>query len=255
MREFIKGVCCLAVLIGLIMAIFAWSEERPAPWLLSLRLVAPLVAMGGFGLFLLLHFQRDRVPDFLRRKFRGSFERGGLCFNFNGTVENGAFCVRVHFQNRYDHPCRGQIALRPQKGMLWSNRDSMPLCFDFDCPAAGYGIVTLPVAVPRVNAGKPQTFEVGATVVYPHGRGRMVRYQPGNEVRHNACFRNPFGNFLSVFGLLAGMVVLYRPATVTFTPPPGIDEFPQLGAAPHVHIFWCIDDARTTVGIVDQTVP
>ena len=242
MREFVKGVLILCLLASGTAAAFAWCDVPPTALTWGIRLGGPVVALGCFLVFLKVHLKRDRVPDFLYETFGGYLDRRGLCFAFDTLTQDGICYIRAHFQNRYSRPCQGRIALRPARGFFLTRRGFEHIEFDVDCPAAGYGIVWVPVPVRQEFQGTKQKFDVGASVRYPKWRGRMLRYREGGVVRTNASFRNSFGTALALGGALTGQIVLSTPASVTIALPIGVAESLPSHAASGSQILWRLDD-------------
>jgi hypothetical protein len=238
MREFIKGVLLVGLLTAGIAAAMGWIEDRPEALGWSLRIGGVVVAIVFFALFLRMHFQPDLVPDLLRETCGGYFEKNGLCFAIQAVVENETCCLLVHFQNRYARACRGEIALRPARGFFMRRGAFPTIKFAIECPAAGFGVVRVPLAIPGKLQGKKQTLEIGATVQYPKGRGRMLRFRDGGLIRTNAEFVNSFGNLLTAAGALTGHFVSYSPATLTFTLPIGVAEELPSGSHPMTEMLW-----------------
>jgi hypothetical protein len=245
MREFVKGTLIVCFLVSAVAAPFAWIDDRPSTVTWILRIGAPFIALTLFLLFLAVHFQRDRAPDFLHQKFGGYLDRGGLCFAFDAVVEDAVCYLRVHFQNRYSGPCEGRIVLRPARGFFLTRSSFQHVAFDIECPGAGYGVAEVPIPVRQEFQGKKQEFEVGASVRYPRRRGRMLRFREGGVIRANSDFFNPFGTALTLAGTATGQIVLSTPASVTLTLPSGVAEELPPHLTPRVEILWQPDEQHS----------
>lgn len=218
MQEFLKGVCVLVIFVGAIVAAIAWFVDRPDQLTRALRVGCPAAAVGGCVAFLLVHFRRDKVPDYLHQHLGGYFDRGGFCFAFTASVEDGVCWLDAFFQNRYDRPCVGRIALRPARG-LFGRRDIEAITYEVRCDPGAFGVARVPLPIPATQQGKRQKFEVGASVQYPEGKGQMLRFRDGAVIRTNSNFGNTFGTALTVAGALGGVLVISRPESVTIDLP------------------------------------
>lgn len=86
--------------------------------------------------------------------------------------------------------------------------------------------------------GKWQSFEVGASVRYPEGYGKRIRFHDGIFLRSNTKFRNSFGTALTLIGAATGSIVFSRPATVAIALPTGVAENIPPNLAPETKILW-----------------
>ena len=227
MREFVKGVFVVLVLAGVVATPFAWAEDRADTTTWLFRFGAPVVVAFAFVAFWRMHVQKDEVPDYLSQLGLRFFDRGGFCFAIVPRVEEGTCFLDAYFQNKFDRPCRGRIALRPVRGLLGRGKLT-DVYFDIDCPAAAFGRATISLPVPVAVQGKRQKFEVGASVEYPSGRGRMVRFREGAVLRTDSDFGDVFGTAIGVAGALVGTFVLSSPLTVKIRLPSNVaDELTQ----------------------------
>jgi hypothetical protein len=90
--------------------------------------------------------------------------------------------------------------------------------------------------------GKKQSFEVGASVTYPSGKGHRVRFGDGLVIRANSNFGNAFGTALTVAGAMTGQIVLSQPATVTLVLPTGVAEQVHHCSPQDVQTIWRAGD-------------
>jgi hypothetical protein len=105
------GVCGTAT--GLM-----WIEDRPTPTTWILRIVFPILTLAAIGVFLALHFRRDRAPDYLYREMGDYFNRGGLCFAVQAKAIGGVAYMEVWFQNQHARECHATIGLRPARNFF-----------------------------------------------------------------------------------------------------------------------------------------
>lgn len=245
MGESTKAVLALLGIIAACASLAGWLDDRPdgATWLW--RIVPLLVAAGIFGLLLKLHFRRDRAPDFLAERCDGTyFNRGGFAFGVSAArIEDertGApiGALVIPFQNQTDAPCRAQVSVRPGRGFLLGRGGMDRATVKIACPAAAFGEAVVPIAVPAELAGKRRKFEVGATVDWPKGRGRQVRYGDGVHLRQNAEFQDVAGCLLQGAALLSGSLLWSRPPTAEFALPKRVSASPPRDQEPTVQILW-----------------
>jgi hypothetical protein len=245
MREFIKLVCVLLIATGGIAAPIAWTDDKPNAVTWSIRLGGLVVVAVGVLLFLRVHFCRDVVPDFLHRLSNSFFDRGGFCFAFDVKVVDGVCLLNTYFQNRHAGRCHGKIALRPARGFFMSRPTFEAIGIVIDCEPAAFGVARVPIPVPASSQAKRMTFEVGASVDYPDGKGRVLRFRDGIVLRTNSNFGNAFGTSLAVAGLLTGQLVLATPATITLELPAEVAEDVPADRPVEVQTFWRLGDPLT----------
>ena len=129
---------------------FAWIDDRPNDLTWMLRIGFAILGLVSIAIFLKIHFRRDDVPDYLHKLSGGYFDRGGFCFAIVASKLNGTCFFDAYFQNKYDHPCTGQIVLRPGKAFFGSRADMDMIAYRIDCPAAAFGVARLPVPIPSL---------------------------------------------------------------------------------------------------------
>lgn len=226
MHEFAKGTCCVVVLAALIAAAFGWNDDRPTLTTWSFRVGGPLIAIAALAAFLKLHFRRDQAPDYLSRVTPGFFDRAGFCFAFTIRTESGYCFLDTHFQNRYERPCIARIGLRPTRG-FFGRRDISAIAFEVACGSAAFGVSTVVLPVPKSRQGTRQKFEIGASVNYPDGRGRLLRFRDGMTIRSNAEFGDAFSASVAAVGVLSGALVIPgRPPSIVLDLPSAVAEEP-----------------------------
>ncbi len=242
MREGIKMFWVLVILASLGTSFFGWVDDRPSPIAWALRIGGLVAAAIAFGVFLKMHFRADVVPDYLRKREENYFNRGGFCFSVRPVKMEDACFFDVWFQNQHEKPCIGRIVLRPARGFFLTRASIQALGVEIHAPAASFGVARLAVPVPHQFQGTRQSFEIGASVVYPQGKGRLLRFHDGLVVRSNSEFGNAFGTTLTAAGLLGGQLILSKPATVTFALPGGVvDSFPK-EVPVQVEFLWKLGD-------------
>ena len=252
-REFLKVGCVVLIAAGSITAALAWIADHPNEFTWTFRIVGPLVAVAGLIGFLLVHFRRDQTPDYLYRACGKYFDRGGLCFSFITSIVDEICFLNLFFQNRYDQPCGGRVLLRPAKG-LFGNRNVEAILFEIQCDAAAFGVTRLALPIPESIQGKRQAFEVGASVEYPNGRGRMVRFRDGIVIRDNTDFRKTFRTAATVLLATHGHLLLFKPAKFTMSLPLNVAESVPEVLVPETEIFWKLGDPPFETSALDDGV-
>jgi hypothetical protein len=238
MRESIRAICVLVAVVAGCIACLAWGEdelEANHPFLLY---GCPVIAVAAVGWFVFDSLRRDRAPDFLKKHFKSFFDGGGLGFVIVPCEDRGVCRFEVYFQNRYERPCRATVGLRPASGLFNSQPFFPPVFIEIDCPGGAFGHTSCPVGVPYEAAGQVIAFSVGARVVYPQGKGRILRYRDGITLRYDHNFHSTFVSVFQGLALLGGGLLFSRPAGTTMTIPYGVEEFVPIQARERTEIHW-----------------
>jgi hypothetical protein len=243
MRETIKVLCVVVFMFATPAAAVAWFDDRPSPLMSVLKYACPLVSVLAIAGFLKLHIRADAVPDYLHRKFRSYFNRGGFCFALQPAAVGGVGYLNVYFQNQQDAPLIGRIALRPARGFFLGRAPLTPVAVEIRCESAGYGVAKVPIAVPLDLQGKKQSFEAGASAEYPSGKGPTLRFRDGIVLRANSDFKNIFGTALAVAGALTGVINYQSPAGMAIELPTGVAEEVPPDQRPEITTLWKLGDA------------
>jgi hypothetical protein len=246
MGESIKALLALFFIVATIVACVVWADDRPTAVVWNVRIVATLVAVLSVGSLLKLHFRRDLAPDFLRQTAGEYYNRDGFCFAFAAVEVDGVCQFQAFFQNQFERPCLGRIALRPARGFFLTRAKIESLTFEIPCDGAAYGVATLPLPLPSAMFGKKQAFEVGASVTYPEGKGKRMRFHDGIFLRANTNFGDSFGTALTIAGALTGSIVYSSPATVTLQLPSTAAEEVPSDAQASLTVFWKLGDPLTS---------
>ncbi len=189
MGETAKAVCVLVLLIASITAAAAWIDDRPNAMVWSFRIGSSLLAVAALGLILKLQFRADLAHDYLRDYAKQYFNRDGFCFAFAATVVDGIAYLDAIFQNQYENPCLGRIALRPAQGFFMNRAKIETIAYEIELGPAAYGVARLAIPIPGKLQGQRQSFEVGASAYFPDGKGRRLRFQDGLRLRQHELRR------------------------------------------------------------------
>ena len=238
MGETAKAVCVLVLLIASITAAAAWIDDRPNAMVWSFRIGSSLLAVAALGLILKLQFRADLAHDYLRDYAKQYFNRDGFCFAFAATVVDGIAYLDAIFQNQYENPCLGRIALRPAQGFFMNRAKIETIAYEIELGPAAYGVARLAIPIPGKLQGQRQSFEVGASAYFPDGKGRRLRFQDGLRLRANTNFGDKFGTALTIAGAATGTIVLSKPATVTLNLPTDVAEEIPDSLEPRIKTLW-----------------
>lgn len=207
-------VCCLVV--------FSLSFIfEPFFWVWAVRVLCILCAIL-LSIALTRYYQKkDLVPEFLKKDFGDYFERDGFCFALRPTASEGGAVLLIAFQSRYDQLTKAHLETKLfggflEKDELWQKD------IHFEIPPAAYGISKIKMPIPRKYQGKTARIEVGASITYPQGKGRMVRFRDGTRVggRNLTSNLSPWLALIGVFfGIHAG-----HSAYLRFTLPSNVSE-------------------------------
>jgi hypothetical protein len=198
MREFVRVMSVVVMMVAAVWGGVAWVDEKPGKWNTYERYGLPALAVLSVAWFVYDSLRRDRAPDFLKEQCKSFFDSGGLSFVF---VPNAGPNIQVYFQNQYSRPCRATLALRPARG---EPTRIAPLYVELECPGGGYGIANRPIDPSSGAVARTIRFEVGASIRFPDGKGRRLRFRTGTPVRYNAKFRNALATLLEILSVLSG---------------------------------------------------
>ncbi|HEV2296339.1 MAG TPA: hypothetical protein VGR35_21025 [Tepidisphaeraceae bacterium] len=170
----------------------------------------------------------EQYPDLLRERTGVYFEQHGLCFApLLETTPHGGCVLALYFQNRYDRRAVGRVQVLPPRRRLRLKRHDLPArLIDIECPGGAFGVVRLAFPIPAKHQGSDITFDIAADVLYPDGRGRMLRLRAGVPA-----------------GSLGGSIMHAHssPARVMLALPRGLAQPPRRRADAEAEIIWSPD--------------
>ena len=219
-----------------------WCDDQPNATIWILRLASSSVAILCSALILKLHFRADLARDYLRAIAGKYFNRDGFCLALDVVAIDGIAYLTVLYQNQYDCPCRGHIAVRPARGFWMTRSEIQTIGMEIDCDAAGFGVARSPLPLLREVQGKRQSFQVGASVEYAPGSRRRVRFRDGVSLRANSDFGNAFATTAFVAGAPCGKIIIISPATTTLALPSGVAEEVFQDDRVEVKTLWRLGD-------------
>lgn len=179
MGESFKAVCSFILIILLIATFFFWIDDKPSSTVWIWRFCCPLLALGVLAILLKVHFRKDLAPDLLFQTVGTYFNRGGFSFGVTTGVIDGVGYLDLYYQNQFDRPCVGKIALRPARGFFLNRARIETISVAVNCPGAAFGVVSVPMEFPIDRQGKKQAFEVGASSAYPEGKADASGFVTG----------------------------------------------------------------------------
>src|SRR5215208_825678 len=172
MHESIKAICILVIMAAAITASVAWIDDRPNTTTWVFRTVPVAITLVALAVFLWLHRRRDLAPDLLAAQVGRYFDRNGFCFQLLPSDVDGTCVFLLMFQNRHEKACTARVALRP---VTFGGAHETLVHMQLNCPGAAFGVAKRNVGIPAKLQGKKVSFDVGADVEYPDGKGRMLR--------------------------------------------------------------------------------
>jgi hypothetical protein len=185
--------------------------------------------------------RKDKIPNFLSKIALRYFERDGFCFAIVPKTAGGNCWMQIYFQNRYDQPCSAQILLRTSSGLFSGKPDLSDLTLGLSCDPAAFGCSTIPWSVPENLQGKAVSLSLYASVKYPNGRGKLLRYKDGMRV--GSVGTDVWREGLQIAGALGGAIVVSRPARIKFTLPSGVSASRQETVSAETKTIWKLGDA------------
>lgn len=144
--------------------------------------VAVLVLAAALAGLIHLQSRRGELPDFLRQLPRGQLvDANGLHFRLRVTVPrvDRQAHLELWYQNRHERPAEVRVAVQPVRESFRSAPELPSVTLCFDCGPAAVGRVRLPLAIPESLAGRRVQVGMGASVVFPQGKGRSLRFAIG----------------------------------------------------------------------------
>ncbi|MCK9463723.1 MAG: hypothetical protein M0R80_29235 [Proteobacteria bacterium] len=221
MSELRKALLVIIFIAGLIAALLLlyFADEKHDSLLWVLAISSGLLSIGAFSWLLvgLLRREEEKLPDFLGEKFLNWFDQDGLSFTVRADEVDGVFCLHVWFQSRRDRRCRAVVALRPGR----RNKGFGNPKIEFEAPPAAFGCASLPIAVGSEFQGRDIALNIGASVSWPDGNGKLVRFQEGMEVGSAPGIDRRDRMFMAGAAMSGGFGFVI-PATITLSVPEGV---------------------------------
>ncbi len=243
MNEFIKAISVIVFLFATIPAVLFWSVDHPNPREIQGRIWCTSLSVLSLGVAVVFILRKDRAPDYLKQYDSFYRQQNGLAFSLQGvqSVDTGDFLM-VLFQNQYAQPCDFRFAARPSRRSP-AQKANMPIIrSQMACPGGAFGVARIPMAIPAKCAGERIHLEIGATVRYPHGKGKQLRFQHHGSIGLNDKFTNRLQTALTILGALGGSLIWQTPERFEFTAPESLAPPQEQPAKTHLKVLWQYGD-------------
>ncbi|MDD5706863.1 MAG: hypothetical protein PHR35_13145 [Kiritimatiellae bacterium] len=241
MSESQRAILGFTIIICAFVAFFAWASDFVYPALTwSGRILAPVIAIWIIVSLVRDKLRKDEVPDFIRAQGINPFERDGFFFAIVPRTNNGTLTMQVLFQNGHERSSSVQLVCKPALGFWLQDLPLAQFTLDLACSPGGFGIAEVPMAVPKEYQGKEITYELGARVRYPMGRGKRLLHNTGIHVG-KPVFTTRSRAFLSVVGVFGGFH-MGRPASFRFVAPQAVATHLAQATPPRVEHKWKLGD-------------
>lgn len=265
MQDHKKSIFITIAVIAFFVALIAWATRTPygglTPAFFICRYLVPVAALG-FGFLALKCGRRiDLAPDYLKEMFgKQRFDCQGLGFAIDLRAEDGVGWLEVYYQNRYEKPCQGVINLRRAHGYATSSKQRELAAVTINASGGEYGVMRLPLPMPRKWQGKRKPFEINANVQYFRGhgqirtnRGRLLRFHPGRRVGSPG---EATGLVLVglMFGVVGAAIAAGATGKLRLRYPKGVAEQPEPGLMPEREILWTLEDEAEGLGAVETAL-
>jgi hypothetical protein len=231
----------LLLIVLAFVTVVAWcATVGSAEVLWGLRVGCPLAAVGVSYLLYTMLTKPERFPDLLRERAGTYFEKDGLCFApVLETTPTGACELAVYFQNRHEGRAIARIQMLPPLRTLRLKRHDLPArTLSIQCPGGAFGVARVPFPIPARYQGQRMTFELGADVKYPEGRGDLQRFRSGVRVGSSREM-NAGHQFLTALVMLPlAVLATSRAASATLTLPQGVFETNAADGGASSEIIW-----------------
>src|SRR4051812_19887001 len=235
MYESIKAVSVLVIFVAVITAAVAWMMDRPDSTIWLLRTIPIALTIVAAAVFLWVHWKRDLVPDFLAQQVGTYFDRDGFCFHVQPTAVDGKCVFLLLFQNRFEKPSVARVAIRP---VTFTGAHETLAYMGVRCPGGAFGAAKTEVGLPAKLQGKKVSFDVGADVEYPDGKGKMLRFKNAIVLRRNTNFVDAFARTTSLLALLGGALMFHRPPRIKCMLPIDVAEEVPSAVPDPAEILW-----------------
>ncbi|QDU88092.1 hypothetical protein Pla175_14630 [Pirellulimonas nuda] len=242
MHETLKTWCVILGILAVVVGAGTWSDRHPDQLIWYGRVGSILVGLASVCGLLALTYRRDKAFDYLYGQVGKYLDRGGLCFGFAFGVNDGAATLNLFFQNRFDRPCETVVALRQVPGWMEVN-DQNEVQVSFACPGGAFGVVEIPFGVPQQFQGKTQKYYVGASTMFPEGKGVQLRFRNALPVRSDLQMQSGMREGVAVGGAALGMIAIVGKETVELTFPENVRETFDEGAQIKTSILRELDAA------------
>lgn len=233
-RETIGCAGVLSIVVAVIGSIPVWIiEPSSLVWVLRVGFIILLV-LGSLACFYSGN-RNDEAFDYLRQISRGQhFDQDGFAFLPLLTSRKGVAYVEIFFQNQRDCRCEARVVMEALP-IPFSGYRLNPIAFAIPCEAGVFGVARIPIPAPAKSQGKVNTWNVGASVKFPSGRGGLLRFGQGLSVGFVAD--QSWDNAIMIAGLLTLTPVLKTPARSKMAIPTDVMEQVPADLKPEIEVL------------------
>ena len=216
MSQSLKAVLGASIVIGLIGCV-TWLPDIPGTWHRTARWIALAMVLLPIPVLVWANKRSEKAPEFLWKLGATPFERDGFCFLIVPEKHENKPCLTIHYQNQYGGRCEATVGI----GTTWTLFSKYPNIKGFSVglklQPGEYGFATFAVPFPPNIKGKTASLDVSASVKYPDGRGKLLRFRNGLEVGAADCSFWKEG--LQALGAAAGSLIFTQPARMKLSVP------------------------------------
>ncbi|MGD9127999.1 MAG: hypothetical protein PVH19_11530 [Planctomycetia bacterium] len=244
MRETLQAFIAFMMIVLAVVAGAVWFNKSATStqMLWVFRIVCPVLAIALLFVLIQMWQRKDLLPDYLSMNFGSSnFEQNGVQFHLSTERrEDDSFWLVIHFQNKYENSCSVNITLYPTRPPRLR-----PVSAKFNCEAAAFGVAKVPLILDSSARGQRSTWEVGATVHYPHGKRKQFRFRQGREVPTNLDLKKTDSRLFRVL-LILNLINWKIIRTHSFTIPQHIDPNFAMDQITETQTLWKLGDPPLT---------
>jgi len=221
MSDNAKAAILFVLLLSIALPPVAWTlpDTLPGPLLVLCKFALPFVGLAALAIAGWALFRPDKAPNFLDRLGGEYFERDGFCFTLLPSVLGNLCLINVHYQNKYNRPCKAKVVLRPSQG---EDESFATMTIPIDCTAGAYGVASVPWSVPSNHQGEELEFDVAAAVRFPEGQGNPIRFGYGMRVGHADWGDRPGSHAANLAA--QGKLLVMSPARAVVSVPTNVAE-------------------------------
>jgi hypothetical protein len=185
MRLLATSVLTVLLLVSFLWGLIAWlspinPHEATFGW--GVRIATAAIFPASLVALIAILARPETVPDFLDKLKQPRIGRGGVLFVFDCQARDSWAWIDIHYQNRYTQPAEVTVGIEPSQNFLMTRNEIEPVLVQFECGAAAYGVIQVPIALKQEYQGKSQLFDVAAQIEYPSGMGECLRFVVGPEM-------------------------------------------------------------------------
>lgn len=214
LQESVKMFCLGLLVLTSFIAVFVWTDFNPDALSKQLRVFTVVSLIFSISGIVWSFVRIDKVPDYLAKIGTPYFDCSGFCFLIDIVSIDDKPKLIVIFQNRHDTECHTQVAIRSKHSLISPPASIRSTKIKVYCPPAGFGIEVFPITIQEFPKIQYLDIEVGASVEYPNGAGRTLRFREGVAIRFDSDFRNGLAVGATVVGAIGGKYLKLCPPSI-----------------------------------------